>query len=46
MTSFFNFREECEYKYDEGVYNAFMDAFDTLPLAANVVIAIRTWACP
>lgn len=36
MTSFFNFREECEYKYDEGVYNAFMDAFDTLPLAATI----------
>lgn len=36
MTSFFNFREECEYKYDEGVYNAFMDAFDTLPLAAVI----------
>lgn len=36
MTSFFNFREECEYKYDESVYNAFMDAFDTLPLAATI----------
>eukprot|EP00927_Polykrikos_kofoidii_P016699 TRINITY_DN17568_c0_g2_i2.p1 TRINITY_DN17568_c0_g2~~TRINITY_DN17568_c0_g2_i2.p1 ORF type:complete len:542 (-),score=95.39 TRINITY_DN17568_c0_g2_i2:32-1657(-) len=36
MTSFFNFREECEYKYDLSVYNAFMDAFDTLPLAATI----------
>jgi len=36
MTSFFNFREECEYKYDIGVYNAFMDSFDTLPLAATI----------
>jgi len=36
MTTFFNFREECEYKYDESVYNAFMDAFDTLPLAATI----------
>lgn len=36
MTSFFNFREECEYKYDISVYNAFMDSFDTLPLAATI----------
>eukprot|EP00929_Paragymnodinium_shiwhaense_P118865 TRINITY_DN90764_c0_g1_i1.p1 TRINITY_DN90764_c0_g1~~TRINITY_DN90764_c0_g1_i1.p1 ORF type:complete len:585 (-),score=151.86 TRINITY_DN90764_c0_g1_i1:187-1941(-) len=36
MTSFFNFREECEYKYDLQIYNAFMDAFDTLPLAATI----------
>lgn len=36
MTSFFNFREECEYKYDIGVYNAFMDSFDFLPLAAII----------
>lgn len=36
MTSFFNFREECEYKYDISVYNAFMDSFDNLPLAATI----------
>lgn len=36
MTSFFNFREECEYKYDLSVYNAFMDSFDNLPLAATI----------
>jgi serine/threonine-protein phosphatase 2B catalytic subunit len=36
MTSFFNFREECEHKYDIGVYNAIMDAFDTLPIAATI----------
>jgi serine/threonine-protein phosphatase 2B catalytic subunit len=36
MTSFFNFREECEYKYDISVYNAFMDCFDNLPLAATI----------
>lgn len=34
MTKFFNFRDECIYKYDEEVYNAIMDVFDTLPLAA------------
>mmetsp|Transcript_53619 Transcript_53619/g.149173 ORF Transcript_53619/g.149173 Transcript_53619/m.149173 type:complete len:567 (-) Transcript_53619:131-1831(-) len=36
MTSFFNFREECEYKYDISIYNAFMEAFDTLPLCATI----------
>jgi serine/threonine-protein phosphatase 2B catalytic subunit len=36
MTSFFNFREECEYKYNTEVYNAIMDAFDMLPLAATI----------
>eukprot|EP00441_Pelagodinium_beii_P041903 CAMPEP_0197632972 /NCGR_PEP_ID=MMETSP1338-20131121/9462_1 /TAXON_ID=43686 ORGANISM="Pelagodinium beii, Strain RCC1491" /NCGR_SAMPLE_ID=MMETSP1338 /ASSEMBLY_ACC=CAM_ASM_000754 /LENGTH=557 /DNA_ID=CAMNT_0043204551 /DNA_START=72 /DNA_END=1742 /DNA_ORIENTATION=+ len=36
MTSFFNFREECEHKYDIGVYNAFMESFDNLPLAATI----------
>jgi len=36
MTSFFNFREECEYKYDVGVYDAFMASFDNLPLAATI----------
>lgn len=36
MTSFFNFREECEYKYDVGVYDAIMESFDTLPLAATI----------
>jgi serine/threonine-protein phosphatase 2B catalytic subunit len=36
MTSFFNFRDECECKYDLTVYNAFMDAFDALPLACVI----------
>eukprot|EP00413_Alexandrium_margalefii_P013864 CAMPEP_0204540770 /NCGR_PEP_ID=MMETSP0661-20131031/17730_1 /ASSEMBLY_ACC=CAM_ASM_000606 /TAXON_ID=109239 /ORGANISM="Alexandrium margalefi, Strain AMGDE01CS-322" /LENGTH=534 /DNA_ID=CAMNT_0051547427 /DNA_START=24 /DNA_END=1624 /DNA_ORIENTATION=+ len=36
MTSFFNFREECEYKYDVGVYDAIMESFDNLPLAATI----------
>lgn len=34
MTTFFNFREECEYKYDSDVYDAIMNSFDYLPLAA------------
>ncbi|KAL8438477.1 hypothetical protein Efla_002227 [Eimeria flavescens] len=42
MTSFFNFRDECECKYDMSVYYAFMErkaeesAFDALPLAAVI----------
>eukprot|EP00388_Colpodella_angusta_P004309 GDKJ01014310.1.p1 GENE.GDKJ01014310.1~~GDKJ01014310.1.p1 ORF type:complete len:574 (-),score=112.39 GDKJ01014310.1:391-2112(-) len=36
MTSFFNFRDECEYKLDESVYQQFMEFFDTLPLAAVI----------
>jgi len=36
MTSFFNFREECEYKYDIAVYDAIMGSFDMLPLAATI----------
>eukprot|EP00928_Gymnodinium_smaydae_P080581 TRINITY_DN64249_c0_g1_i1.p1 TRINITY_DN64249_c0_g1~~TRINITY_DN64249_c0_g1_i1.p1 ORF type:complete len:550 (-),score=94.66 TRINITY_DN64249_c0_g1_i1:267-1916(-) len=36
MTSYFNFREECEFKYDMSIYNAFMEAFDTLPLCATI----------
>ncbi len=36
MTSFFNFRDECECKYDITVYNAFMDTFDALPLACLI----------
>merc|ERR1712096_70671 len=36
MTAFFNFRDECEYKYDQTVYKAFMESFDALPLCAIV----------
>lgn len=36
MTSFFNFRDECEVKHDLTVYNAFMEAFDALPLACLI----------
>merc|ERR1719399_2485135 len=36
MTAFFNFRDECEYKYNAAVYDAIMDCFDSLPLAATI----------
>ncbi|KEG11408.1 putative serine/threonine protein phosphatase 2B catalytic subunit A2 [Trypanosoma grayi] len=36
MTNFFDFQEECLRKYDDQVYQAIMEAFDCLPLAAVV----------
>jgi len=36
LTQFFNFRDECVYKYDIDVYDAIMNAFDNLPLAATI----------
>ena len=43
MTGYFNFKEECEYKYDLGVYEAFLSSFDAMPLAA--VINGKFFAC-
>lgn len=36
MTTFFNFRNECLYKYDEETYNLFMDTFDSLSISCLV----------
>lgn len=36
LTSFFNFKEECLYKYDEEIYDEIMNAFDNLPIAATI----------
>jgi serine/threonine-protein phosphatase 2B catalytic subunit len=36
MTSFFNFKHECEIKYDGEVYDRIMDSFDALPLSCII----------
>lgn len=36
MTSFFNFRDECKYKYDQEIYDIIMDSFDLIPLACII----------
>ena len=36
LTSYFNFKYECEIKFDIEVYNAFMCSFDALPIGCIV----------
>lgn len=36
MSCFFNFRDECEFKYNLEIYNAVNVAFDAMPLAALI----------
>jgi len=36
LTSFFNFQDECLYKYDSELYDLIMWSFDCLPISATV----------
>jgi serine/threonine-protein phosphatase 2B catalytic subunit len=36
LTSFFNFKQECDVKYDEEIYERVMDSFDSLPIACVI----------
>ncbi len=36
LTSFFNFKLECDVKYDEEVYERVMESFDALPIACII----------
>jgi diadenosine tetraphosphatase ApaH/serine/threonine PP2A family protein phosphatase len=45
LTTHFNFRKECLKKYDVGVYDAIMDAFDALPLGAIVTCDEERFLC-
>lgn len=36
MTSYFNFRAECLHKYDQEIYDIFMDSFDQMPVGAVI----------
>ncbi len=36
LTSFFNFKDECIYKYDLEIYDCIMAMFDNLPIAATI----------
>lgn len=36
LTAFFNFRQECEVKYDLEVYDRIMESFDALPVSCII----------
>eukprot|EP00828_Plagiopyla_frontata_P019675 TRINITY_DN2514_c0_g1_i5.p4 TRINITY_DN2514_c0_g1~~TRINITY_DN2514_c0_g1_i5.p4 ORF type:complete len:137 (+),score=19.43 TRINITY_DN2514_c0_g1_i5:300-710(+) len=36
MTQFFNFRDECLYKYDQEIYDLCMESFDLIPISCIV----------
>ena len=36
MTNYFNFRQECNAKYDQDIYKRIMEVFDCLPISAII----------
>jgi serine/threonine-protein phosphatase 2B catalytic subunit len=49
LTSYFNFKDECINKYDESIYDKFIESFDTLPLGCilnNKFLAIHAGISP
>jgi len=36
LTSYFNFKDECIYKFDKELYDVIMDSFDYLPISATI----------
>ena len=49
LTSFFNFKDECINKYDEEVYDIFIQSFDALPIGCilnNKFLAIHAGISP
>jgi len=36
LTDYFTFKTECLHKYDQEIYDLFMDSFDTMPLGALI----------
>lgn len=49
MSSHFNFKSECLRKYDEELFEQFMDSFESLPIAALVddrILAIHGGISP
>mmetsp|Transcript_29884 Transcript_29884/g.33353 ORF Transcript_29884/g.33353 Transcript_29884/m.33353 type:complete len:550 (+) Transcript_29884:1-1650(+) len=45
LASHFNFKAECLKKFNASVFEAFMKAFDALPLAATVTVKEGTYYC-
>lgn len=45
LTTHFNFKHECYYKYDAEIYDAIMNVFDCFPIAALVTNAQGTFFC-
>ncbi|ELP84807.1 serine/threonine protein phosphatase 2B catalytic subunit, putative, partial [Entamoeba invadens IP1] len=45
MTSYFNFKQECLWKYNTQIYDEFMNTFDCLPLCAIIHSDLGNFFC-